>query len=269
MLRRLVALLLVASPSACSAPAPSLLTRGHSHNDYQQTRPLLDALDRGYMSVEADVFLVDGELLVAHDRKDCRKERTLRAMYLEPLAERAARGGKVYAGVPGKTLPVALLIDIKTDGEAAYAEISRELAEFPSAFTSCDGGVVVERAVTVVISGDIPRATMTAQRERRAFVDGRAPDLDGPREAAAPPSLVPVVSLPWTPRFAWIGLGPMPTAQRTQLRGLVAEAHARGYRIRFWGTPNLKEFWETLLAEGVDVIGVDDLPAGERVLQGR
>ena len=43
------------------------LAQAHAHNDYEHPRPLLDALDHGFTSVEADVWLVDGELLVAHD----------------------------------------------------------------------------------------------------------------------------------------------------------------------------------------------------------
>ena len=46
------------------------LTNAHAHNDYEHTRPLFDALDQGFNSVEADVFLVDGKLLVGHTAFD-------------------------------------------------------------------------------------------------------------------------------------------------------------------------------------------------------
>jgi len=46
------------------------LLRAHSHNDYAHTRPLLDALDQGFCSVEADIYLENGQLLVGHDKKD-------------------------------------------------------------------------------------------------------------------------------------------------------------------------------------------------------
>lgn len=59
--------------------------RIHSHNDYAQKRPFWGAYEAGADSIEADVFLVDGELLVAHSRKDLKKENTLRRLYLEPL----------------------------------------------------------------------------------------------------------------------------------------------------------------------------------------
>jgi hypothetical protein len=43
------------------------LERAHAHNDYEHERPLHDALGHGFKSVEADVWLVDGELVVSHD----------------------------------------------------------------------------------------------------------------------------------------------------------------------------------------------------------
>ena len=44
------------------AAEPTPLIRAHAHNDYEHTRPLFDALDHGFGSVEADVHLVDGRL---------------------------------------------------------------------------------------------------------------------------------------------------------------------------------------------------------------
>ncbi|HET6325009.1 MAG TPA: hypothetical protein VFG04_09940, partial [Planctomycetaceae bacterium] len=48
------------------AAEPTPLIRAHAHNDYEHKRPLFDALDQGLCSVEADIFLVDGQLLVGH-----------------------------------------------------------------------------------------------------------------------------------------------------------------------------------------------------------
>src|SRR5262245_24855387 len=89
---------------ACWSPASAdervvPLRHTHAHNDYEHKRPLFDALDQGFCSVEADVFLTDGRLLVGHERKDLRPERTLESLYLDPLRERArANGGRVYPG---------------------------------------------------------------------------------------------------------------------------------------------------------------------------
>src|SRR6266568_639216 len=97
--------LTITSPVLAAEPTP--LIHAHAHNDYEHKRPLFDALDQGFCSVEADIYLVDGELLVAHDRAKVRPERTLQALYLDPLADRVRRnGGRVYRDGP----PVVLLI---------------------------------------------------------------------------------------------------------------------------------------------------------------
>src|SRR5436309_14120287 len=96
----------------CQADEPATvkpLPRAHAHNDYEHARPLLDALDHGFCSIEADVWLVEGKLLVAHDRNKVKAERTLQTLYLEPLRERArVHGGRVYRAGPG----AALLVDV-------------------------------------------------------------------------------------------------------------------------------------------------------------
>ena len=77
------------------------LPRAHAHNDYLHDRPLLDALAHGFGSIEADIYLVNGALLVAHDLAGARPDRTFENLYLAPLRERAERnGGRVYPGGP-------------------------------------------------------------------------------------------------------------------------------------------------------------------------
>src|SRR6476469_2222716 len=80
-------------------PRTRPLWRAHAHNDYDHPRPLFDALDHRFGSVEADIYLVDGQLLVAHDPVDLDPTRTLESLYLDPLAARVgANHGSVYRG---------------------------------------------------------------------------------------------------------------------------------------------------------------------------
>lgn len=86
-------------PAFAQTPLPN----AHAHNDYEHARPLLDALDHGFCSVEADIYLVDGALLVAHDRKDVKPERMLQSLYLDPLRERVkTNNGRVYPNGIGR-----------------------------------------------------------------------------------------------------------------------------------------------------------------------
>src|SRR5437763_16102083 len=98
--------------NSSAGPAVVPLKNAHAHNDYEHPHPLLDALDHGFCSVEADVYLVADELQVGHTRRDLRPGRNLEKLYLAPLRERVrANGDRVYPGGP----TVYLLIDVKTD----------------------------------------------------------------------------------------------------------------------------------------------------------
>lgn len=175
-----------ASDTAAASPAARhhrtrALRRAHAHNDYLHPRPLHDALAHGFTSVEADIFLVDGELLVAHEATDLDPSRTLASLYLDPLLDRVrANHGTVH---PGYRDPVQLLIDIKTDGAAAYLELDRQLRHYRRMLTSYHHGRVRPGAITPVISGDrAVRVPMEAQSTRYAFYDGR-PKTSVPRPA--------------------------------------------------------------------------------------
>ena len=42
------------------------VANAHSHNDYKNNIPFLRAYEKGFGSIEADVFAVNGKLMVAH-----------------------------------------------------------------------------------------------------------------------------------------------------------------------------------------------------------
>ncbi|AIR96980.1 phosphatidylinositol-specific phospholipase C/glycerophosphodiester phosphodiesterase family protein [Streptomyces glaucescens] len=238
---------------------PRPLWRAHAHNDYEHPRPLLDALDHRFGSVEADVFLVDGRLLVAHDPEDLDPARTLEALYLDPLAARVrAHHGSVYRGHRGS---LQLLVDLKTEGSSTYRELDRLLRRHHRLFTTYAHGRVFPGPVTAVVSGDrAARGPMEAQTVRRAFYDGRLTDLGGPATA----SFAPLISDNWTRHFTWQGVGAFPAAERQKLHDIVRTAHARGQRVRFWATPDQPgpqrdAVWTELLAAGADHLNTDDL----------
>ncbi|MEV4789151.1 phosphatidylinositol-specific phospholipase C/glycerophosphodiester phosphodiesterase family protein [Streptomyces tuirus] len=250
-------------------PGPRPLWCAHAHNDYEHPRPLLDALDHRFGSVEADIYLVDGQLLVAHDPEDLDPTRTLESLYLDPLAARVrAHHGSVYRGYRGS---LQLLIDIKTEGSSTYRELDRHLRRYRHLFTTCARGRVHRGPVTAVISGDrAARAPMEAQTVRHAFYDGRLTDLGSP----APASFIPLISDNWALNFTWQGVGSFPDAERQKLRGIVKAAHRRGQKVRFWATPDLAgpardALWGELLDAGVDHLNTDDLAGLEAFLDAR
>ncbi|MEV6498868.1 phosphatidylinositol-specific phospholipase C/glycerophosphodiester phosphodiesterase family protein [Streptomyces prunicolor] len=242
------------------------LWRAHAHNDYEHPRPLFDALDHRFGSVEADIFLVGDQLLIGHDASELDPSRTLESLYLDPLSTLVkANHGSVYRGWRH---PLQLLIDIKTEGSSTYLELDRHLQRYKHLFTTYAHGRVHPGAVTNVISGDrAARTPMEAQTVRRAFYDGRLTDLG----SSAPASFISLISDNWALNFTWLGEGTFPDAERQKLRSIVAQAHAAGQTVRFWNTPDLAgpardALWGELLAAGVDFLNTDDLAGLEAFL---
>jgi hypothetical protein len=242
-------------PAAAIVP----LTHAHAHNDYEHTRPLFEALENGFCSVEADVFLVDGKLLVGHTRSSLKPDRTLESLYLDPLRLRAkANGGRIYPGGPS----VFLLVDVKSNAKETCEALLKVLDHYDDLLSVTRDGRFEPRAVTVVVSGNCHRETISAPGVRRAGIDGRPSDLD----SDAPVDQIPWVSESWRQLFRWRGEGPIPEEEKTKLRDFTAKAHRHGRLVRFWATPENPALWKELRADGVDLLNTDRLADLRRFL---
>lgn len=247
-------------PSFCDETRPRPLAHAHAHNDYLHDRPLRDALAHGFTSVEADVYLVDGELLVAHTRSELKPERTLKRLYLDPLREIAGQaGGRLWPD--GRSL--TLLVDIKADGKASYQALARLLTEYDDIISAARDGRLETKAVTVIVSGDRAHDAIAADNPRLVGIDGRLSDLG----SSEPPELLPLISDNWSQHFRWRGKGAFPDDERRKLRDIVRRAHDQGRRVRFWATPESTALWRELVDANVDLINTDDLAGLERFLK--
>jgi hypothetical protein len=212
----------------------------HSHNDYEQWRPLQDALSARFDSVEADVWLKDDVVRVSH--LGWTFTGTLKELYLDPLEKITAARGSVH----GDGKPFFLWIDIKSRGLA----IARALAE------TLRGYRFTERGVTVVLTGNPEAKIALAAAFPAAEHDGwRVEDSDPP----ASNTRWKWYSLNWFSVMRWAGEGEIATEERDRLVRLVRTIHGKGRRLRFWGAPERPEIWRLSEEAGVDLIGTDDI----------
>ena len=228
------------------ATAIQVFPRTHSHNDYLRKRPLFEALENGFASVEADLFLVEGKLLVAHGRNQLKPENTLESMYLRPLSEIIRKNkGSVY---PGYHHPLWVLIDIKEGGSEVYKALKSEAARHPE--LSYHGA---NSAIRFVISGDRPIEDLVKDKGRFAGLDGRLDDLD----KGFTPEFMPWVSGDWSDSFRWNITTPF--TEMDKLKGISDHVHKGGYLLRFWGAADDPAVWETQWKGGVDLLNADHL----------
>lgn len=247
MLALILAGLLTAPLRAAETPP---LRRAHSHNDYLQARPLQDALDRGFCSVEVDVHLRGKELLVGHAGGDVKPGVTLQSLYLDPLLQRVRKhGGRVYPEGPSLTL----FVEFKSNGEQSYPVLRDILTQYREMLSVYTPEGLEQKAVTVIITGRRPRDLLRAEKVRYAGIDG---DLD--ERGSQEPGLFPAVSASWAANFTWRG-GAMSAQERARLERYVREAHVQRRLLRFYAIPDREEAWDLLHKAGVDLINTDRL----------
>lgn len=228
--------------------------QAHAHNDYEHVRPLFDALSNGFMSVEADVHLKDGALLVAHNRLG-KRSRTLRELYLKPLDSLLEKNGSIYPGHRGTFL---LMIDCKTESESTLRAIQKELSVFPSLLCRQSGC-----PVQVFLSGNRALETMTQEMYNGIALDGRPDDLGRGFSV----EMMPVVSDNYGKWCRWDGRSEPNAGDLDRIRELAGRVHAEGKKLRLWAIPDNERTWTMLLSVGVDLINSDRLEELHRFLE--
>jgi hypothetical protein len=254
--------ILVGLAAACAdRSSPTCAVRrilGHAHNDYAHARPLLDALEAGFRSVEADIYYAGGKLVVSHDGRN--SPGTLESLYLAPLQARVTgHHGSVY----GDGEPFRLVIDLKDGSDALPAAIDAVFARYPMLSRFADG-TYVHGPVEIVFTGDeVTKRAMVARtpwgtRDSNVFSTSDPLDVRWTDYA-----------LDWSQSIDWNGDGAMPADEQRTLEYLVSYAHALHRRIRFYGEPDRPLVWAAEVAAGVDFISTDDLAGLARFLGSR
>ncbi|MDR2414388.1 MAG: alkaline phosphatase [Odoribacteraceae bacterium] len=218
----------------------------HAHNDYNNPLPFYTAYGRRVASIEVDVFLVDGELLVAHVPAELDRERTLERLYIRPLVEKIERhGGSPYTG-NGR---LQLLVDIKSECEPAMRALERLLIPL----RHCFDPAVNPRAARVVITGNAPAPAHFDDYDALFLFDGNPRAVYTPAQARR----VAMYSLPLARFSSWNGLGRIPEPELRAIKALVDSLHREGKKVRFWGNADTKTLWQAFIKIGVDYINTD------------
>jgi len=246
----------------------------HSHNDYWRRVPLFEAINYGCTSVEADVWLFDGELYVGHSTSSLTRNRTFQSLYIDPLVQIVDKQNPstdfvngtqthnvVFDEDPDQTL--VLLVDFKTNGEELLPIVESQIhvlrdRDYLSYF---NGNTFISRAITVVATGNAPFNLIKANDTYRdIFFDAPLHLLASP-PISDPPSTngeeqgtngidLSLGGAQFTSQNSYyastdflsvIGFpwrGNLNSAQIAKLRQQIKEAEDRGLKSRYWNTPN-------------------------------
>jgi YVTN family beta-propeller protein len=225
----------------------------HSHNDYAQQNPFFEAYNEQFGSIEPDIHLRKGLLLVGHDSVDLTLNRSLEKMYLQPLATYIQKNG----GYPYKDSSriLQLLIDIKTDSIKTLDALVILLKKYPA--------IINNRFVRIVISGNRPAESLYEKYPSFIWFDGR---LDKSYSSKALEKIA-LLSEDFTNYCNWKIKEAMTDEDVNKIRKLVDAAHKLNKPVRFWATPDNAQAWTQLQKLKVDYINTDHIAALSDFLQ--
>lgn len=235
--------------SGLAAQTYTANNNAHSHNDYLQDQPFHEAYSNHFGSMEIDVFLVDGKLLVAHTPREITQERTIETLYIKPLLEQIKlHQGNVYPD-GGK---LQFLIDLKTGGETLHA-LEQLLMPVRHHFD-------IEKnphAVRLVISGSGPSPEQFAEYDKIFWFDGRT-NLTYDAEQL---KRVAFYSAPFRSFSRWKGNDTLPEDDARKIKEYADSIHTLGKKVRLWGCPDTETCWQTFIQLGIDYLNTDN-PSG-------
>jgi alkaline phosphatase len=217
----------------------------HSHNDYEQKSPFWLAYNNHFGSIEADIFLVHGELMVAHDSNELKRNVSLEISYLHNLAACLEKNeGYPY---PDPKEKLQLLIDIKSDSLETLNQLIWLLNQYPQITGNPD--------IRIVITGRRPDPILFAGYPSFIYFDGvlseNYPDAVLPR--------IKMFSDDFRKYSAWNGKGKIPWKDRSALQAKIKKAHELGIDVRLWNAPDIINAWMIFEDLQVDYINTDHI----------
>ncbi|MDO3626939.1 phosphatidylinositol-specific phospholipase C/glycerophosphodiester phosphodiesterase family protein [Mucilaginibacter sp. BT774] len=217
----------------------------HSHNDYEQPFPFYTAYRYQFESIEEDIFLINGRLLVAHTEKELEPERTLGKLYLHPVDSILKKNnGLIY---PGQNQKLQLLIDCKTEAYSTLKALIDLLKKYPAITSNAN--------IKLVITGNRPIEEDYSKYPSYIFFDGR-PDEHYSKAALRK---IAIISVDFSQYSQWNGYSILTPQEQKKLQQVVAEAGRLNKPFRFWGCPDTVVAWEEFIKMGIAFINTDHI----------
>lgn len=223
-----------------SASAQGLI---HAHNDYSRPIPLVEALESKAWSIEVDVFLVKGRLLVGHSLKETSKRKTLQSMYLNPILNLFKLHKDKISNDPAYS--THLVIDIKENG----SEVLDSLVSLFNTLRNYFDRSVNPMAVQIIISGD--RGSISRWKDYPSFIQ-----FDGRPYETYDKAALDKIAMISDNYFKYIETRTN-RGDSVRIKEVVAKAKELNKPVRFWGSPDNEATWKLLLQCGSEIINTD------------
>ncbi len=241
----IITILIFLSIAAIAQPKSYSVANAHSHNDYENPVPFFTAYNARFGSIEADIFLQNNELIVAHDTVELKKHRTLEEYYLHPLLAFVQKNnGHAY---PDASMQLQMLIDIKTDSIKTLNKLTEILKKFPL--------LINNRTINWVITGNRPALELFSTYPYFILFDGEL-HKEYSKEALAK---IAMLSDDFRKYSQWNGSNNIPENDRRILVKQIGKAHHLNKSVRFWNAPDNVNAWKQFMQLRVDYINTDHI----------
>ena len=203
------------------------------------------AYNTGFGSIEADIYLMDSVLYVAHDRRELLHKIKLEAEYLIPVMKCLEKNnGRPYED-QGKKLQ--MLIDIKTDSIGTLNALIILLKKYPA--------LIQSKSVSWVITGNRPDESLFTSFPDFILFDGEL-NKNYSKEAL---SKISLMSDDLKYYSLWNGKNNLPQKDFSILKSAVNKSHLLGKPVRFWDAPDEPNAWHWFMLLQVDFINTDHI----------
>lgn len=213
----------------------------HAHNDYEKPEPLFNAIRNRVYSIEADVFLINDKLYVAHTLNEIDSQKTLESLYINPIIKLFDQNNGEVSTTHGYSF--SLVIDIKNRGPETIIKLNKDLISLSKYFDRLTNPF----AVQIVVSGD--RGAIGQWRNALSFIffDGR------PYEKYDEIALAKIAMV--SDNSNKYATSNQPDVDR--IKAVVSQVHKWRKPFRLWGTPDNEQSWKLLKDAGVNIINTD------------
>jgi len=258
-MKKLLSVILLFFSITIAAQAQYTTLNAHSHNDYEQNIPFLLAYNAHFGSIEADIWAVNGDLFVAHNKSDIKAERSLDSLYIQPIVRLFRKnGGKVWSDYPST---FQLMIDLKTAVEPTLSLLVEKLKKYPDVFDSNQNN----NAIRVVITGNRPDPSGFSKYPLFIWFDGNVTlkydEQQLKRVALYSENLAGFTS--------WKGKEAILEKEEIRLKQVIDSVHGLNKKIRFWNAPDDAYAWKTLMNLKVDYLNTDHIQELSTYLQNK
>ena len=242
-----------------STQAQYTTLNAHSHNDYEQRIPFFLAYNAHFGSIEADIWAVNGDLFVAHNKSGITPERSMDSLYIQPIVRLFRKnGGKAWKDFPST---FQLMIDLKTAVEPTLSLLVEKLRKYPDVFDSN----LNENAIRIVITGNRPDPAGFSKYPLFIYFDGsiilKYDDQQLKRIALYSENLAGFTS--------WKGQDAIQEKEEKRLTQIIDYVHSLNKKIRFWNAPDSTSAWKALMNLKVDYINTDHINELSTYLQNK